>query len=479
MIFTENILQHDTTVPYKTDLTTKSSDLGIIIGITLGTLLVMGFGILALVSILRIKGKVKVNDGNEAKHQKKRQQKDAKQHKKLEPSRRISITSIVNRKVYVPTIDEFNKLIQYDSGLGQRFTTAQGMRYNKIGQLNLVPTNLPFDHNRVKIRTPIQGCDYINANWITPLSDDNNTYDQLIYTSYLPFYRIQFAVGQEPLSHTENMHYQMIHENRFDFVLSFTNDPKDDYLEADEVRSFTKLNLHVLSRTRVNKNLCRSEISLFNTRNAGAEYKHNFIHFEFDAWPKEKHAADESIELLVSSMCLMRNEMSLNKSSLKIFATDTRGGVGASALFVAMYEIMQDVDEAFTDNDRQKQSVVGIDVFEIVNRLRKDREHMIEDFSTYGLLFKCLQYYGSNRKSLNQLKPMEAFDRDPLKNSDEEGTLKSGNHQTIYGNQKNSDVIDYVLHYPNVEDNNEGVYLERRQVEHHKYQNIEEMSEYL
>ena len=111
----------------------------------------------------------------------------------------IPLTSIVSGKVSLPSLEEFESLICYQNDLGQKYTNAQGQRYNKIGGLNLVPINLPFDHNRIKLKRPINGCDYINANWITPQFNDNATYDELIYTSYLPCNKIQFAVGQEPM----------------------------------------------------------------------------------------------------------------------------------------------------------------------------------------------------------------------------------------------------------------------------------------
>ena len=127
-----------------------------------------------------------------------------------------------------------------------------------------------------------------------------------------------------------------------------------------------------------------------------------------------------------------------------MLATDTRGGVCASAVFLSMYEIMQDVDEAITDDNKLKNSATDIDVFSIVNRLRNDRDKMIEDFSTYKLLFHCLNYYGLNRESLNQIKPshvvIEPFEDNEPTNSGAENTPK---------------------------------------VKHHEYVNIKEMSEYL
>ena len=414
-------------------------------------------------------------------HGKKSKQTDARKKEKPDPSKRIPIASIVSGKVSMPSMDEFQKLIQYDGELGQRFTTAQGMRYNKTGQFNLIPTNLPFDHNRIVIRKPIQGCDYINANWISPPSDDSATYDELIYTSYLPYSRIQFAVGQEPLPHTESMHYRMIHEQKFNFVISFTQTPKEELFEVDELRSFTGLNLHVLSRTQINEHLYRSEISLINGNNSNTQYTHNFIYFEFDSWPTEETSSSKEIELLVSSMCLIRNEMTLNKSSLRVLVTDYRGGVGASAVFLAMYETMQDVDEAFTHDNQLKQSAKDIDVFSIVNRLRKDRDKMIEDFANYQLIFKCLGYYGLNHKTLIQLKRRRNFGEDRANISIVGEKSERNFRHTIIEGQASNDEIEYVIDGEEGEGNDEleDCYLTRNLDTHHKYQNIEEMSEYL
>ena len=407
------------------------------------------------------------------KENKKEKEKDVTSDKIPQNARQVPFSSIIKGNVAPPTHDEFKKLLEYDGGLGQRFTTAQGTRYNKIGQLNLIPTNLPFDHNRIKLKTPIEGCDYINANWITPPSDDTATYDQLIYTSHLPFDRIRFGVGQEPLPHTKNMYFQMIHEQKFDFVLSLTNTPKEDSYEIDELRTFEELSLHVLSRSQINEHLYRSEISLSNTNSNRAEYKHNFIYFEFVARPNEDIVGYEVIQLLVSSICIIRNEMVLKKSSIKVLATDSRGGIGTSAAFLVLYEIMQNVDEAFTQDNQLKQSANYIDVFAIVNRLRKDRDRMIEDYNTYKLLFQCLEYYGTNREFLNQ----------SLRKSMHKNTRKTNKRNTSRAQISNGveGEIEYVMQEQVLDENDifENYYDDQRVVVDHKYQNIEEMSVYL
>ena len=137
----------------------------------------------------------------------------------------------------------------------------------------------------------------------------------------------------------------------------------------------------------VNDFLRRSIICLFNTNEDGKQYKHTCIYFEVElqeiedlVWPYEGIEAFDEIGYLVSAMCLIRSEMSLEKTSLAVLTTDTRGGVGASAVFLSMYEMMQEVDEGFTTDNKLKQNATGVNIFAIANRLRKDRERNKNSF---------------------------------------------------------------------------------------------------
>ena len=121
----------------------------------------------------------------------------------------------------MPTINEFHDLVSYENKIEQKKTIAQGERFNKIGQFNLLPTILPFDQNRIRLRKPIDGYDYINASWLNS-AEEESTYEQVIYSKQTRFSQIKFAVGQNPLPNTIHHHYQMIHENRFDVVVSFS-----------------------------------------------------------------------------------------------------------------------------------------------------------------------------------------------------------------------------------------------------------------
>ena len=89
--------------------------------------------------------------------------------------------------------------------------------------------------------------------------------------------------------------------------------------------------------------------------------------------------------------------------------TDDDAGVSGAALFLALYEILENVDACLDENNLVKPSADDVDVFDVVNRLRKDRMNMVDTLSAYQFLHLCLVEYCQNktvfdkmeRKSLN------------------------------------------------------------------------------
>ena len=98
-------------------------------------------------------------------------------------SRRIPMDAMRKGNVKVPSLDEFNNLMTFTDDISNRFTTAQGKRYNKEPAFNLDPDVLPFDHNRVCLRNTADKIDYVNASWLAEISEEPS-YDEVIYTKY-------------------------------------------------------------------------------------------------------------------------------------------------------------------------------------------------------------------------------------------------------------------------------------------------------
>ena len=366
----------------------------------------------------------------------------------------VCIEEIVNGNVRLPPIHEFENLTHFEETLTQRWTRAQGRRYNKNG-FNLNPEVLPFDRNMVRLRNAIDGCSYVNCSWISQDSDEG-TYDQLIYTTYLPYFKIKFAVGQDPLPRTIKHHYSMIHENRFDFVVTFEEENTyNTPMELGKEYHFHNITVRVDNRTQLDDNLVRCETILSNVSNPGAQYEHRLIHFEFNAWPKQ-NTSYEDTQNIITGICLIRSELNLEKSSLKILLHDSEGGICESAAFLALYRLMQNLDESFTENNEIKTSAEGIDVFKTVNKLREDRAGMVNSYATYKLLFLGLQYYGVNRIALKAVKSkiLKRGSASRQRNNTSAPGIR-GRNESIQNSsviEVNDGIGEYILHEPSGRD---------------------------
>ena len=374
-------------------------------------------------------------------------------------SRSLPILLIMNGKVSLPSKDEFEELLSYDGGITQRFTTSQGERFNdKKFRFNIVPENIPFDHNRLRLKNPINNCDYVNANTMTLPSEDR-TYDELIYTTHLPFKSIQWAIGQNPIPHTMNHHFRLIHENKFDYIVSFAENPGNTLFKSGSTYHYKDLLLKVHKRTKVKDHLFRTEFSVFNESTIGYQYNHHATYFEFVNWPKEEIMTTEDADELVPSLSAIRNEISRCQSPAKIFTHDFRGGVGSSALFMVMYECMEEIDASFTEDNRLKKCAPDIDVFQIVNKLRKNRAKMIENFSTYKLLFHCINNYGKNRVSYHEEASKDVAKLSTGNNEHDQGEGSRVNIHDVDQNEPEFDAYvaeerEYVLHESSEEERN-------------------------
>ena len=133
----------------------------------------------------------------------------------------VPISGIFKGQIDMPTEEEFARLFQYQDKLESKLSTYQGQRNNDKMGSNTKDTILPYDHNRIKLKNLIDRSDYVNASLITSLRrSEEPSYDEVIYSSYVPTFQIQFIVGQEPQKNTLTRHFQMIHEQKVHVVIS-------------------------------------------------------------------------------------------------------------------------------------------------------------------------------------------------------------------------------------------------------------------
>ena len=144
--------------------------------------------------------------------------------------------------------------------------------------------------------------------------------------------------------------------------------------------------------------------------------------------------------------------MKVGYSAIKVFAHDSYGGVRGSAAFLALYDLLQKIDESYTENNKLKRSGEKIDVFSTVTRLRTDRSGMVDTYEAYKLLYLCLAYYGPNRSALKALAPLKfPAKRTRCLNNDAPNLARTSGNDNDYRDSDeitDDEEVPYVLHNP-------------------------------
>ena len=374
------------------------------------------------------------------------------------PSKGVSLQSIQKGNVTMPTEEEFEKLFTFDETVESRLTMSQGRLYNTENGFNLDQNVLPYDYNRVVLKTPIDGCNYINASWLSH-SDSEDDYDSLIYTSYVPYSSVKFIVTQDPTSNTRPHYYQMLHENLIDIIVHIKNKKDAKIPKIDKDRHFGKMRRKINSRAKLNRSLSQTEMELFNTT-SDVQYTHKITLFDLINWPTRELTTSEETKDLLSAICLIRKHMGVEKDSLKLVAHDGDGGVSGASVFVALYDLLQRVDESLPcDNTSNGKCSVDentqLNVVTAVNTLRRDRASMVNNYANYKLLFMCLEHYGRNWRMLSDSAGTKS-ESVPAATTKEVITSEKRDKKKIKSPRNEINVDEKVIHPENIEE----VYVE-------------------
>ena len=354
----------------------------------------------------------------------------SKKQKLLSP--KISISRIMDANVDLPEQEEFDSLFKYEDNITSRLTTYQGRRNNDKTGLNQNKNILPYDHNRIQLTNPIQGSDYINASKIKKVCDDPS-YDEIIYSSLVQTYQIDFIVGQKETSITLSRHLQMMHEQKINVAIHITGGKPVRNLKVGRVDSFNHMKRKTVMNMPMSETLIAYRYEIFDTTSSYTQYKTNVTFFEIAEVKWDDTTLSGQTRNFVSDLTLIRKHLAKKSNSLKMLITDDDAGVSGAALFLALYEILENVDASLDENNLVKPSADDINVFEVVNRLRKDRMNMVDTLSTYQFLHLCLAEYCQNKTVFDKMEPKSLnADLDITKRSATKIKPKMQNVATLY-----------------------------------------------
>lgn len=311
----------------------------------------------------------------------------------------ITFYDISRGNVRVPTAEEFDNLPTFTKNPDPKFKVLEGQKYNNENGLNLIPDVLPFDEHRVKLRVPINGCDYVNASWLSQIDQDEEHYN-VVYTDKESDVKVKFILGQNPTPNARPHYYQMLYENLTRIVIQIKDEKDSRIPKIGHDREFCHMKRHILSRNKVVSNLYQSEIYLSNSNSPG-NYRLNFTLFELVNWPRNDLSSSEDTSALMPAICFIRNTIKTMNNSMNIMVQDGEGGIAGASVLVVLFGLLQQIDDHYAHKfTPSKGQETAVDVFKAVNELRQFKDKMINSYDNYKLLFVCLAHYGKNRSKL-------------------------------------------------------------------------------
>ena len=303
----------------------------------------------------------------------------------------------MHNKVHIPKRKEFDELEENDrkrAGITSGLTTSQGQRYNggNDKMINVNKSVLPYDQNRVKLQTLINGMDYINASWIQKVKEDS-AYDDLY--DFMPSSGMNIILTQDPTSDTMPHYLQMILEQRIDIIVHIGSERNVPKWRKNR---FGDLSTELIERVDFVNFVIREKVDIFLKRKKSV-VNHEATILHFTAWPKNDSFGEDESRKLLRFISLVRQEIGKPIKNFTLASHDATGGVGGAATFIAMYQMIQDLDSKIKERIPGNPIIGSLNVFDKVNELRKERAHMIQTFANYKFLFSILAYYASDKSN--------------------------------------------------------------------------------
>ena len=306
----------------------------------------------------------------------------------------------------LPSKEEFEELEDNDrmrTGIQSDLTMTQGRRYNdgRHGKLNINKDIIPYDQTRVKLRSPINKIDYINATFIQ--TSHEVVYDDLY--EFLASSKINFILTQDPTQDTQHHFYQMVFEQQADVIVHVGSDR--NFLQWNTL-SYGHVELELADRINLEENIMREKINIFIKADP-LIHSHSVTVYHFSAWPSHDQFEEADCNNILTLISLIQRDIGKPTKKFTIVSHDASGGVTGASSFIALFQLQQELstklkvrNQELMDNS-QESEIEFINIFDKVNELRKRRAHMISTFSNYQFLLKTLAYYARNKSKFDKI----------------------------------------------------------------------------
>ena len=216
-------------------------------------------------------------------------------------------------------------------------------------------------------------------------------------------------------------------------------------MKVGRVDSFDHMKRKTIMKMPMSETLVAYRYELFDTTSSYTQYKTNVTFFEMAEVKWDYATSSGYTRNFVSDITLIRKHLTKKINALKILITDDDAGVSGTALFLALYEMLEKVDACLDENTRLKTSADDINVFDVVNRLRKDRMNMVDTLSAYQFLPFCLVEYCQNKTIFDGMEPKSLnVDLDTKKRNATKIKPKMQNLATTLGGHGSSESLQSI-----------------------------------
>lgn len=318
---------------------------------------------------------------------------------------KMSITKFILGNLEDSTATEFEKLNENERLTRHQPTLKATLQKNS--RFNVDPNVIPYDSNRVELSDLLNQGDYVNASWIHTLKEEGE-YDNLVFHRYLPRSLIGVIVGQAPNETTISHHWRMLYEKDIDLEISITGKNaksvyQQDYASCPVTRT-------VVEVKQVESFLTKEHWDMTTERGKTSRLSH----FRFQSQQPDGHLTLDDIDNLLKTISYVRRQIGIKRDSINIAVSDEHGGVSAAAVFIALLYALEDLDDKTSQPDagiegplNVSKETATLDVFEIVNELRKKRMKMVCRHDDYLLIFKAVQRYAQNCRMFQSILEMK------------------------------------------------------------------------
>ena len=333
-----------------------------------------------------------------------------------------------------PEKAEYKRLKEIDHGKHVLMLDAEVAKKDEHRRFNRYINIFPYDFNRIRLKTPVAGTDYINGSYVTgPLSKDSSMSSPTVVAEenlkpfeFSKFSNISFLATMGPLQGTVAHHWQAIYENDVDIIVMLTRLREGSsgsypstakcslYWPVSKEKPLRVANFEIsmLEESQFTPEITKRVFGIKNLTTAdSAKEEKQITQLQYTGWPD--YGVPEEGNHLTNLVKKVRYIIQCNQTKIangKRFTilAHCSAGVGRTGTFIVMYQMMDLLEEILLSNNSSvrisntNEDAHYIDIFNAVLSLRAKRVEMVQSWAQYKYLYKSIAEYAKQVKSLNE-----------------------------------------------------------------------------